>query len=180
MDDFIALVGFVALWLNVSVAGVAVSLLGPVIWLRDSHLGRFSPVRSPDSHRPYRIWARFVWIGVLLLAPILVLLLVNALRVPNCALDHGLAFFGLIAVGSAAVSSLWALLAIVLSPSKVWLRWVVYLAFWILSALVLMVAVWVEPRKPPTVTIPSERLELEERWAEHVKGAGRVVVKGGT
>lgn len=32
----------------------------------------------------------------------------------------------------------------------------------------------------PTVTIPSERLELEERWAEHVKGAGRVVVKGGT
>lgn len=38
----------------------------------------------------------------------------------------------------------------------------------------------VEPRKPPTVTIPSERLELEERWAEHVKGAGRVVVKGGT
>lgn len=126
-------------------AGVAVSLLGPVIWLRDPHLGRFSPVRTPDSHRPHRIWARFVWIGVLLLAPILVLLLVNALRVPNCALDHGLAFFGLIAVGSAAVSSLWALLAIVLSPSKVWLRWVVYLAFWILSALGMGLVLLLEP-----------------------------------
>ncbi len=29
-------------------AGVAVSLLGPVIWLSDPHLGRFSPVRTPD------------------------------------------------------------------------------------------------------------------------------------
>lgn len=112
---------------------VAASLLGPGLWWSRPWVGR-----------PHARWLADCALGGALLAPPLVLLLLNAFRVQNCALWEGVAFYGLQAGGAVAVCALWALLARALGGEG-WRRAAIYGALWVGSALSLGLYLALEP-----------------------------------
>lgn len=125
-------------------SALGLTLLAPLVWLHDPHLGLWGPPRDLDAMRPTRIWGRFVWVGALLTTPTLLLLMLNGLRVPNCALTEGIWFFGLIVGGALALSALWALFAVTMA-GRAWTRWAVYLGIFFSSVVALGVTLALEP-----------------------------------
>ncbi len=124
--------------------GALVALVGPLVWLSAEARTWGGAVGQASDLRPSRVWARFALAGAVLSTPPLLLLLLNALRVPNCALTEGAAFFGLIVGGSVAVSSIWALLCVILAPPG-WRRWALYLSIVALSVIATVYPLAMEP-----------------------------------
>lgn len=116
-----------------AVTAAAVSLVAPALWWR-----------QPWRGRPHQLWLRLVAWGLALLLPGLLLLLLNALRVPNCDIPAGLAFYGLLAGGAVAVCALWALLVGSLTRRALW-RWLLYLGIWLAAALSMGLYLALEP-----------------------------------
>lgn len=106
-----------------AVCGALLPLIAAVIWFGPTGgaRGRTSPAARWGTHATQSL-------GLAIL-PLLVLL-GNALRVKNCDVTSGLAYYALIVGGSLALTATWATLVSLLTH-KAWLRWALFVALWL-------------------------------------------------
>jgi len=105
--------------------GMAAPLCGALIWFSADELDR-------TDGSPAWTWWRQARSGAVLLAAPLLLLLLNALRVPNCSVSTGLVFYLLIAGGSVGYAALVGTCAVWLAR-RPWQAWAWLVAVWLVS-----------------------------------------------